>query len=112
MTPRETLAAYAVKIGIWLPMEHVSSLSSTEPICTNCGLELGTGERTNPCPGPDYTQNTDVLLRIFQALGLRGRYWTPLFWQLANDGSSDISRFKEALLAAVLAGIEALEVGE
>lgn len=125
MTPREILAAYAREHlpEIWDGGHDWVCIGSSHGgmeetyHCRNCtarsnGTDGRVMWRGRPCPGPDFTKDTDVLLGMFQSLGLRGRHWTPLFWKFAADGSSDISRFKEALLAAVLAGIAELEVGD
>ncbi len=106
MTPRETLAAW---VREHLPEEWDGEHDAGDWYrCVHCHESPLYGGKTplweSPCPGPDFTQDTDVLLRMFQALCLTKEEWEDLYWRIFDE--IGIEKFQEALLAAVLAALE------
>jgi len=116
MADRETLAAYAREVGIWDGRHwHASAPPST---CVHCGSVLdGTIGQIFPCPGPDYTQDTDALWKMATQLhphlvvinsGNKEVWVYPdsASCEEDRDGMSAVG-LPGALCAVVLAGIEA-----
>ena len=116
MTDRERLAAYAKELGIW-DGEHAFGerelfIDRYGWECSHCRhrsyqLPKTRGEIAEApvCPGPDYTQDTDVLMRM--ALEVEVEYDFIPFAYYSGGPKVRIEKYKAAMLAAVLVGLEA-----